>query len=128
MNLDSEVEQTGVVTELLQGSDTGQVCVRLRGALKAGSEDSVAKKMLVQLSLQRRRVTEQRPVETRRQVAVDDFLRPSKDEHARQARELCCSLFSQISLLLLANTTSGTKCCPYMSSVYIEGRMQAGQR
>lgn len=51
MNLDSEVEQTRVVAELLQGSDTGQVSVSLCGALKAGSEHSVAKEMLVQLSL-----------------------------------------------------------------------------
>lgn len=94
LNLDSGVEQTRVVTELLQCSDAGQVCVRLRGALKAGSEDSVAEELLVQLSLQRGRVAEQRPVETRRQVAVDDLLRPSQDEHASQARELCCPLFS----------------------------------
>lgn len=42
-----------MVTELLQGSDAGQVCVSLRGALKASSEDPVAEEMLVQLSLQR---------------------------------------------------------------------------
>lgn len=97
------VEQTRVVTELLEGSDAGQVCVSLRGALKAGSEDSVTEELLVQLSLQRRRVAEQSPVETRRQVAVDDLLRPSQDEHASQAREFCCSLLSQNSLLLWAD-------------------------
>lgn len=93
-----------MVTELLQGSDAGQVCVGLCRAQKAGSEDSVAEEMLVQLPLQRGRVAEQRPVETRGQVAVDDLLCPSQDEHAGQARELCCSLFSQNSLLLLAET------------------------
>lgn len=41
-NLDSGVEQTRMVTELLQGSDAVQMCVSLHGALKAGSEDSVA--------------------------------------------------------------------------------------
>lgn len=106
-NLDSGVEQTRMVTELLQGSDAVQMCVSLHGALKAGSEDSVAEEMLVQLSLQRGRVAEQRPVETRRQVAVDDLLRPSQDKHASQARELRCSLFSQNSLLLLVDTRSG---------------------
>lgn len=111
LNLDSGVEQTRVVTELLQGSDAGQVCVSLRGALKAGSEDPVAEEKLVQFSLQRGRVAEQRPVETRRQVAVDDLLRPSQDEHASQARELCCSLFSQNPLLLSAETHTRSGLC-----------------
>lgn len=93
-----------MVTELLQCSDTGEVCVSLCGALKAGSEDSVAKEMLVKLQLQRGRVAEQRPVETGWKVAVDDLLRPPENEHASQARELSCSLFSQNSLLLLAET------------------------
>lgn len=95
-----------MVTELFEGSDAGQVCVRLHGALKAGSEDSVAEETRVQLLLQGRRLTEQRPVETRREVAVDDLLRSSQDEHAGQARELCRSLFSQSSLLLSRNTRS----------------------
>ncbi len=96
-----------MVTELLQGSDAGQVCVSLHGTLTASSEDSVAQKALVQLSLQRGQVAEQSPVEPRWQVAVDDLLRPSQDEHAGQARELCCSLFSQNSLLLLEDIKSG---------------------
>lgn len=83
-----------MVAQLLQGSDAGQVCVGLSGGLKARSEDSVAEEMLVQLELQRGRRAEQRPVETGGQVAVDDLLRPSQDEHAGQTRELCCSLFS----------------------------------
>lgn len=93
-----------MVAELLQGSDAGQVCVSLCGAVKAGFKDSVAEELLVQLLLQRRRLTEQRPVKTRREVAVDDLLGSPQDEHAGQARELCCSLFSQNSLLLLAHT------------------------
>lgn len=104
LNLDSAMEQTRVVTQLLQCSDAGQVCVRLHGALKAVSEDSVAEEMLVQLSLQRGQVAEQCPVEARRQVAVDDLLCPSQDEHASQARELSCPLLSQNALLLLAET------------------------
>lgn len=83
-----------MVTELLECSDAGQVCVSLRGALEAGSEDSVAEELLVQIKLERRRLAEQGPVETRRQVAVYDLLCPSQDEHACQARELCCSLLS----------------------------------
>lgn len=106
LNLDSRIEQTGVVTELLQGRDAGQVCVRLHGALKAGSEDPVAEETRVQLLLQRRRLAEQRPVETGREVAVDDLLRSSQDEHAGQAGELCRSLFSQNSLLLSRKTRS----------------------
>lgn len=80
----------------------------LCGALKAGSEDSVAEEMLIKLSLERGWVAEQRPVETRRQVAVDDLLCPSQDEHASQARELCCPLLSQNSLLLLAEADTRT--------------------
>lgn len=91
-----------MVTELLQCSDAGQVCVSLRGALKAGSEDSMGQEMPVKLYLQRGRVTAQRPIETRRQIAVDDLLCPPQDEHASQARELNCSLFSQNPLLLLS--------------------------
>lgn len=79
------MQQTRMVTELLQGSDAGQVCVSLRVGLKASSEDSVAEEMIVQIELQRRRFTEQCPVEPRRQVAVDDLLRPSQDEHTSQA-------------------------------------------
>lgn len=90
-----------MITQLLQGRDAGQVCESLRGALKAGSEHSVAEELLVELSLQKRRFTEQCPVETRRQVAVDDLLRSSQDEHAGEPRQLCSSLFSQNSLLLL---------------------------
>lgn len=89
-----------MITQLLQGSDAGQVCVSLRGTLKAGSEHSVTEELLVELSLQRRRFAEQCPVETRRQVAVDDLLRSSQDEHAGEPRQLCSSLFSQNSLLL----------------------------
>lgn len=96
-----------MVTELLQCSDAGQVCVSLSGVLQAGSEDSVAEQTLVQLLLQRGRLAEQSPVKTRRQVAVDDLLCPSQDEHAGQTRELRCTLFSQKSLLLLADTGSG---------------------
>jgi len=101
-----------VVAELLQCSDAGQVCVSLRGALKAASEDSVAEKMCVQLALQRGRCAEQRPIEARGQVAVDDLLCSSQDEHASQARELCCSLFSQSALLLLAETDSKSGLMP----------------
>ena len=82
-----------MVAELLQGGDAGQVSVSLRGALEAGSEDSVAEELLVQVPLQRGRLAEQRPVQTRRQVAVDDLLRPSQDERPGQARELRRSLF-----------------------------------
>lgn len=57
--------------------------------------------MLVQLSLQGGGATEQRPIKTRRQVAVDDLLGPPQDEQASQARELRSSLLPQISLLLL---------------------------
>lgn len=98
------MKQTRVVAELLQCSDTGQVCVSLCGALQAGSEDSMTEEMLVQLSLQRGRVAEQRPVETWWQVAVDYLLCPPQDEHASQTRELSCSLLSQNALLLLADT------------------------
>lgn len=93
-----------MITELFQCGDASQMCVGLSGALKAGPEDSVAEEVLVQLSLQRGRLAEQRPVEARRQVAVDDFLRPPQDEHAGQTRELGRSLLSQNSLLLLAAT------------------------
>lgn len=102
INLNSDVEQSGVITELFQCGDASQMCVGLSGALKAGPEDSVAEEVLVQLSLQRGRLAKQRPVEARRQVAVDDFLRPPQDEHASQTRELGRSLLSQNSLLLLA--------------------------
>ena len=91
-----------MVTQLLQCSDAGQVGVSLRGALKTGSEDSMAQEMPVELQLQRGRVTEQRPVEAGGQVPIDDLLRPSQDERASQARQLSCSLFTQNSLLLLA--------------------------
>lgn len=83
-----------MITEFLQCSDAGEVCGGLRGALKASSEDSVAKEMLVQLQLQGGRSAEQRPVEAGWKVAVDDLLRPPEDEHTSEARELCCSLFS----------------------------------
>lgn len=82
-----------MVAQLLQGSYAGQVCVRPCGGLEARPEDSVAEEMPVQLELQRRRGTEQRPVETGRQVAVDNLLGPSQDKHASQTRELRCSLF-----------------------------------
>ena len=82
MNLDSGMKQTRVVTELLQCSYAGEVCVGLSGALQTGSEDAVAQEVLVQLLLQRGRLTEQSPVKTGRQVLVDDFLRPPQDEHA----------------------------------------------
>lgn len=55
-----------MVTELLQCSDAGQGCVCLRGSLKEGSEDSVAKEVPVQLLLQRGQSTEQCPVKARR--------------------------------------------------------------
>lgn len=93
-----------MVTELLQCSDAGEMCVSLCVALKAGSEDSVAEEMLVQLQLHRGWVTEQRPVETGWKVAIDDLLRPPQDEHTGQARQLSRSLFSQNALLLLAKT------------------------
>lgn len=91
-----------MVAELFQSSDAGQMCVGLCGVLKAGPKDSVGEELRVQLSLQRGRLAEQRPVEARRQVAVDNFLRPSQDEHAGQARELGCSLVSQNSFVLSA--------------------------
>lgn len=91
-----------MVAQLLQGGDAGQVCVSLCGGLKAGPEDSVAEEVPVHLQLQRRRCAEQRPVETGRQVAVDDLLRPPQDEHAGQPGQLRRSLFSQSSLLLSA--------------------------
>lgn len=75
-NLDSGVKQTRVVAELLQCSDAGQMCVSLRGALQASSEDSMREEMHVQLSLQQGLVAEQRPLETWRKVAVDYLLRP----------------------------------------------------
>lgn len=83
-----------MVAQLLQGGDAGQVRVGLGAGLKAGSEDSVAEEVPVQLELQRRRRAEQGPVEAGGQVAVDDLLRPSQDEHAGQTRELRRSLFS----------------------------------
>lgn len=82
INLDSGVKQTRVVTQLLQRSDAGEVRVGLSGALQTGSEDAVAQEVLVQLLLQRRRLAEQSPVKTRRQVLIDDLLRPPQDEHA----------------------------------------------
>lgn len=91
-----------MVTELLQCSDAGEMCVSLRGALKAGSEDSVAEEMLVQFQLHRGRGTEQRPVETGWKVAINDLLRPPQDEHTGQARQLSRSFFSQKAMLLLA--------------------------
>lgn len=104
LHLGRGVEQTRVVAQLLQRGDAGQVCVGLRGALKAVSEDSVGEKLRVQLPLQRARFAEQRPIESWRQVAVDDFLCPSQDEHAGQARELRGPLLSQNALLLWAGT------------------------
>lgn len=98
-----------MVAEFLQGGDAGQVCVCLCGALEAGSEDSVAEEIPVQPPLQRGRLAEQRPVQARRQVAVDDFLRPSQDEHAGEARQLCSALLSQHSLLLVADESAGLK-------------------
>lgn len=93
-----------MVTELLQCSDAGEMCVSLRGALKAGSEDSVAEEMLVQFQLHKGRVTKQRPVETGWKISIDDLLRPPQDEHTGQARQLSCSFFSQNALFLLAKT------------------------
>lgn len=94
------MKQTRVVTELLQRSDAGQVRVGLIVALKTGPEDAVAEEVLVQLVLQRRQLTEQGPVQTGREVAVDDLLRPPQDEHAGETGEFGRSLFSQNSLLL----------------------------
>lgn len=102
VNLEGGVEQSGVVTQLLQGGDAGQVCVSLCPGLKARPEDSVGEEVPVQLQLQGRGRAEQGPVEARRQVAVDDLLRPPQDKHAGQAGELRRSLLSQNSLLLLA--------------------------
>lgn len=92
-NLDSDVEQTRMVAELLQRSDAGQVCAALCEALKAGSEDVVAEEVFVQLLLQRGRRAEQCPVQARWQVAVDDLLRPPQNEHAGETRELSSALF-----------------------------------
>ena len=91
-DLDRGVQQAGVVTELLQGGDAGQVCVGLSGALQAGPEHAVAEQLLVQLCLQGRGAAEQRPVVARRQVAVDDLLGAAQDEHASEAGQLCGSL------------------------------------
>lgn len=94
LDLNGGIQQSGVVTQLFQGGDAGQVCVSLCGGLKARSEDPVAEEMLVQLELQRGRRAEQCPVETGRQVAVDYLLCAPQYKHAGQPRELCCSLFS----------------------------------
>lgn len=94
------MEQTRVIAQLLQGRDARQVCVCLRGALKAGSEHPVAQELPVELPLQGRHLAEQRPVQAGGQVAVDDLLRASQDEHASEPGQLRRSLLAQNSLLL----------------------------
>lgn len=89
-----------MVTELLQRRDAGQVCVGLTVALKTGPEDAVAEEVLVELVLQRGQLAEQGPVQTGRQVPVDDLLRPPQDEHAGETGEFGRPLLSQNSLLL----------------------------
>lgn len=97
-----------MVAQLLQRSDAGQVCAALCEALQAGSEDAVAEQVFVQLLLQQRRHAEQGPVQTRRQVAVDDLLRPSQDEHAGETREFGGALFPQNSFVLQRQTEDTT--------------------
>lgn len=99
-HLHSVIEQKRVIAQLLQGRDARQVCVCLRGGLKAGSEHAVAEELPVELLLQGRRLAEQGPVQARGQVAVDDLLRASQDEHASEPGQLCRSLLAQNSLLL----------------------------
>lgn len=94
LNLDGGTQQNGVVTQLFQGRDAGQVGVSLCAGLEARSEDSVAEEMLVQLQLQRGGRAEQGPVKSGGQVAVDYLLRAPQDKHASQTRELCRSLLS----------------------------------
>ena len=79
------MEQAGVVAELLQGGDAGKVCVGLAGALQTGPEHPVGEQLRVQLCLQGRGAAEQRPVEARRQVAVDDLLGAPQGERAGEA-------------------------------------------
>lgn len=81
-NLHSVMEQKRVIAQLLQGRDARQVCVSLRGALKAGSEHPVAEELPVELTLQGRQLAEEGPVQAWRQVVVDDLLRASQDEGA----------------------------------------------
>lgn len=89
-----------MIAQLLQGRDARQVCVCLRGALKARSEHPVAEELPVELPLQGRQLAEECPVQAWRQVAVDDLLRASQDEHASEPGQLCRSLLAQNSLLL----------------------------
>lgn len=70
------------------------------GGLEAGSEHPVAEELPVELPLQGRRPAEQRPVQAGGQVAVDDFLRASQDEHAGEPGQLRRSLLAQNHLLL----------------------------
>lgn len=99
-NLDSVVQQKRVIAQLPQGGDAGQVCVCLRGGLKTGSEHPVAEELAVELPLQGRQLAEERPVQAGGQVAVDDLLRASQDEHASEPGQLGSSLLTQNSLLL----------------------------
>lgn len=89
-----------MIAQLLEGRDARQVCVCLRGALKAGSEHPVAEELPVELPLQGGQLAEQRPVQAGGQVAVDDLLRASQDEHAGEPGQLRRSLLAQNSLLL----------------------------
>lgn len=89
-----------MIAQFLQGRDARQVRVRLRGALKTGSEHPVAEELPVELLLQRRQLAEQRPVQSGGQVAVDDLLRAPQDEHASEPGQLRRSLLAQNSLLL----------------------------
>lgn len=90
-----------VIAQLLEGRDARQVCVCLRGALKAASEHPVAEELPVELPLQGGQLAEQRPVQAGGQVAVDDLLRASQDEHAGEPGQLRRSLLAQNSLLLM---------------------------
>lgn len=109
-NLDSVMEQQRVIAQLLQGSDARQVCVCLRGALEAGSEHPVAQELPVQLPLQGGQAAEERPVQAWGQVAVDDLLRASQDEHAGEPGQLRRSLLAQNSLLLSSSEKEISKC------------------
>lgn len=46
------MEKKRVIAQFLQGCDTRQVCVCLRGGLEAGSEHPVAEELPVELPLQ----------------------------------------------------------------------------